>query len=411
MPHNAPQRTSAVIFVTSWTLGTLTVLAVLLLASEIAPTPWTHITVRGTKCFQSPINGWYLSDGKHNCLNGADISDVKRTIHPDNTYYTFQVPEMKGVTTVGFSRWQWRLYGVLRLHLLFNDGHLSRHSNDIVLKSQLGYMSSDDLYKPTLIATNYQERKLYCSYVKEHVFDGTTYDCSPQVVVVLYSLHHEYYLINMMIPHHREDTNEWVNRNFGRVKDVYITFFSLADWYTKLLVLLQTLFFPVVITILWKFRKSVGELERPPTHLECVLALLAVALTIMNCPLEIVTLVADCPWMIVVNDIRHNFFYASFMTFFLYLTDKHLEPGKLCPHAKKAINISIRSGSLAILIVDMIEHLVNMEHPLAVTFESMHLNMSMLFFAMLGCYLTCITVRTCSCIQDHVVVRDRSNPF
>ncbi|XP_045624019.2 protein wntless [Procambarus clarkii] len=398
MPDNAPKRTSTIIFLTSWTLATLVVVAVVLIGGEIAPTPWTQITVQGTKCFQSPVNGWYFSDGKHDCLSGFDATNIKRTIHPDNTYYTFQVPQMKDSTAPRLSRWQWRLYGVLRLHLLINDGHISRHSNDIVLKSRIGYMDDDDMYNPTLIAENYQERKLYCNYVRKHTFDGMMYDCSPQVVVVLYSLHHDYYLINIMIPHHRDDTNEWVNRNFGRVKDAYITFFSQTGWYTKLLVSLQTVFFPVMSALLWRFRKCVGELERPPTHLECVLALLAVALIVMNCPLEFVTLIADCPWMIVINDIRHNFFYASFMTFFLYLTDKHLEPGKLCPHAKKAINISIRSGTLAILIVDMIEHLVNAEHPLAVTFESMHLSMTMLFFCMLGCYLTCITVRTCSAI-------------
>ena len=42
-------------------------------------------------------------------------------------------------------------------------------------------------------------------------------------------------------------------------------------------------------------------------------------------PVEVASLVVECPWLVVVNDVRKNFFYASFMTFFLYLTDKHLE--------------------------------------------------------------------------------------
>lgn len=42
-------------------------------------------------------------------------------------------------------------------------------------------------------------------------------------------------------------------------------------------------------------------------------------------PLEVAALLVECPWLVVVNDVRKNFFYASFMTFFLYLTDKHLE--------------------------------------------------------------------------------------
>ncbi|KAG7166919.1 wntless-like 3 [Homarus americanus] len=382
MPDNATKRTSTVAFISLWTFATVIVAGVMFIGGEIAPTPWTQITVRGTKCVESPVNGWYFSEGKHSCLNDFDSTGIKTTSHADNIYYTFQ----------------WRLYGVLRLRLLLNDGHLSRHSNSLVLKSRLGYISDDDPYNPTLIDTNYQKRKLYCSFIEKHKFDGETYNCSPQVVFVLYSLYHDRYLINMMIPHHRDDTNEWINRNFGRVKDAYISFFSQAGWYTVMLVSLQTIFLPILAVVLWRFRKCVSDLERPPTHLECVLALLAVAITIMNCPLEFVALIVNYPWLIVVNDIRHNFFYASFMTFFLYLTDKHLKPGVSCPHAKEAINMSIRIGNLAILIVDIIEHIVIILHPLAVTFESMHFSMSMLFFSMLGCYLTCITVRTCSAL-------------
>ena len=72
------------------------------------------------------------------------------------------------------------------------------------------------------------------------------------------------------------------------------------------------------------------------------------------------------------------------------------QPGRVCPHAKRAINISIRSGTLAITIVDMTEHIVTIQNPLAVTYEPTHLILSMLMYAMLTCYLCCISVRTCA---------------
>lgn len=93
----------------------------------------------------------------------------------------------------------------------------------IFLKSRLGYMNENDRYNPTLIAANYQERKLHCVFVRKHKFNGIMYDCSPQVVIVLYSVHHDHYLINILLPLFRDDTNEWVNQNFEDVKNVYIT--------------------------------------------------------------------------------------------------------------------------------------------------------------------------------------------
>ncbi|MPC31347.1 Protein wntless [Portunus trituberculatus] len=247
-----------------------------------------------------------------------------------------------------------------------SECYFSGHSSRVTLKTSLGYTTTGELYRPSLIASSYQERKLSCNSVKRHVFQGQTFDCSPQVLAVLFSLQHDRYLLNLLIPTRREDTNEFTNRNLGRVTDVYVTFFSQAVWYMRVLMALQVLFFPVVAVLLWKFRRSVAALERPPNHLECVLALLAMALLTMNC---------ECAG------------------------GGGGGGGRVCPHAKRAINLSIRSGTLAIIIVDMTEHIVSIQNPLAVTYEPMHLSMSMLMYAMLACYLGCISVRTCAALD------------
>ncbi|XP_050696540.1 protein wntless-like [Eriocheir sinensis] len=402
MPHSSPQRTSTCAFLSLWAAAGLAAAMVVLLGGEIAPTPWTHITVQGTKCVGSAVQGWYFPHGKQGCLTAVDSTNHRQLkemgSHPDNIHYSFQVPPVEGGGG-GYSRWQRRLYAVLRLRLLHRDGYFSGHSSKVTLRTRLGYTQAGQPYTPAVIASSYQERKLYCNSVKRHTFRGQTFDCSPQVLAVLFSLQHERYLLNLLIPTRRDDTNEWTNRNLGLVTDVYVTFFSQAAWYVRVLLGLQVLFFPAVVVLLWRFRRSVAALERPPNHLECVLALLAMALLIVNCPLEVVALLVECPWLVVVNDVRKNFFYASFMTFFLYLTDKHLEPGRVCPHAKKAMNLSIRSGTLAIVIVDMTEHIVSIQNPLAATYEPMHLSMSMLMYAMLACYLCCISVRTCAALD------------
>ncbi|KAG0706574.1 Protein wntless A [Chionoecetes opilio] len=191
-----------------------------------APTPWTHTTVQGTKCVGAPIQGWYFPHGKHGCITAIDSTTNHHkdiASHPDNIHYSFQVPPVEARGGGGFSIWQRRLYAVLRLRLLHIDGHFSGHSSQVTLKTRLGYTSSREPYRSSLIASGYQERKLSCNSIKRHVFRGQAFDCSPQVLAVLFSLQHDRYLLNLLIPTKRDDTNERTNRNLGRVTDVYVT--------------------------------------------------------------------------------------------------------------------------------------------------------------------------------------------
>lgn len=111
-------------------------------------------------------------------------------------------------------------------------------------------------------------------------------------------------------------------------------FFSQAAWYVRVLLGLQVLFFPTVAVLLWRFRRSVAALERPPNHLECVLALLAMALVIVN-----------CEWLGYVC-IRLFFLLICFcyvfisvlpfcLLFFLYYRCQHLDSASSC-----SLNIS-----------------------------------------------------------------------
>lgn len=102
-------------------------------------------------------------------------------------------------------------------------GYFSGHSSSVTLKTRLGYTQPGQPYNPAVIASSYQDLKLYCNSVKHHTFRGQTFDCSPQVLAVLFSLQHEHYLLNLLIPTRRDDTNKWTNRNLGLVTDVYVT--------------------------------------------------------------------------------------------------------------------------------------------------------------------------------------------
>ncbi len=86
---------------------------------------------------------------------------------------------------------------------------------------------------------------------------------------------------------------------------------------------LKTFFFPCVLfEVVWFWRR-ICQLPRGSTLLERTLLALGCSLTLLNAPLEYLTLVADVPWMVLVADIKQGLFYASLMVFWLVFTGEH----------------------------------------------------------------------------------------
>lgn len=92
------------------------------------------------------------------------------------------------------------------------------------LITRLGYTDGDDP-NPTLMAAKIQDRQISCHLRKKHKFGGSTYDCSPMPLVVLYSLYHDHYIINIKVPDREGPHSKKfkINQGFDHIEDLYVS--------------------------------------------------------------------------------------------------------------------------------------------------------------------------------------------
>ncbi|XP_069185590.1 protein wntless isoform X2 [Procambarus clarkii] len=386
---------SIMVVVTTVTVGTL-----------VAPSPWTHTTVKGTKCMaqHSSQHEWFWPSGDHKCQSapaGSSLESSHHNISIRHIIFAFQFPPTKH----GASRWQQRLAGLLRLRLLHEGGQGPAAGTKLSLITRLGYTDGDDPH-PKLMAARMQDRQISCHLRKKHKFGGSTYDCSPMPLVVLYSLYHDHYIINIKVPIMEGPASKdfMINQEFDHIEDLYVSFISQDGHYTKVLVALQTVFFPAVVTLLAWYIRLLWQLCWSFTYFQIMLLFLAVALLLINCPWTYITLLANCPWVIILQDLSLGFFYGTFMTFLHFLTYLYLEPVKRCPKVRTAMVQVISGYTATIFLIDVMEHAILLHNPLPYVWESLHLGLATITVLLVVAYLTYITFRVYSAV---IVVQKR----
>ncbi len=103
------------------------------------------------------------------------------------------------------------------------------------------------------------------------------------------------------------------------------------------------------------------QLPRNSTLLERTLLALATILTLLNLPLELLSLVADVPWLLLVSEVRQGLFYAALMVFWLVFAGEHgiNETGETGERAGLRAywkNLSlVAAGSAALFLFDLWE--------------------------------------------------------
>jgi hypothetical protein len=110
----------------------------------------------------------------------------------------------------------------------------------------------------------------------------------------------------------------------GKLVDLWMIAIHQNGGFTKVWVSLKTIFFPAIILEMYWMVKRLGLLPRPPTLLEKMLLTLGGSLTLLNLPLEYLTLSFDMPWINLFNDIKQGIFYAVLMAFWLVFAGEHL---------------------------------------------------------------------------------------
>ncbi|KAK8746066.1 hypothetical protein OTU49_017247 [Cherax quadricarinatus] len=344
-----------------------------LVGALIAPAPSSVMSILGTKCIDKNYrkDKWYWTRGKGKCQSIIDLQDpVIEDLHinANNMIFTFQAPSPKSKYILDYSRWQQNLIAMMHVDIYYDEEAQFDPQAIMTLEARLGYRNLEDPEdKWTEYASSTEERRLDCTIDPLHKKAEYMYNCSSVPLFELGSLHHDFYLLNVRLPINtaEEPQESNINEDLGLLVDMWVAFIHQNGGFTKVWVSLKTIFFPTIVAIMIWFWRRISLLSRPPALLEYMLMMLGAALTLLNCPLEYLTLVFDCPWMTVVSDIRQGIFYASLLSFWLIFTGEHL----LDDIERNRIRVywrhlsAVFGGCLCLFIFDMCERGVQLRNP------------------------------------------------
>lgn len=143
------------------------------------------------------------------------------------------------------------------------------------------------------------------------------YECDLIPMFELGSVHHRDYLINLRIP---SDANP----NLGMLYDAWIYIIHQNGGFTFVWFSLKTILFPILSTALVWFVWKVAHLDRLTNVLERTLLAVGAAITLMNFPVDWLTLWIDMPFMLLYSDIRQGLFYSVLFSFWLIFVGEHM---------------------------------------------------------------------------------------
>ncbi|XP_063228151.1 protein wntless [Bacillus rossius redtenbacheri] len=359
-----------------------------LIGGLIAPTPTSAESMLATKCFDSGnnTNKWFYSRGRGNCreidLNKNNISDDYTLAN--QLVFVFQLPVPREMTILDYSRWQQNLMGVLQFDIEYQTDMEMANRVTITLDSRLGYRNKgdpDDAWK--MYAASVERRILDCTIDDKR--DKYLYKCSIIPLFELGSLHHDFYLLNVRLP---VDDEKRLNEGLGHVADLWLVAINQNGGFTKVWVSLKAFFFPFILIVLIWFWNRVHQLSRRPALLEYMLLYLGCALTVLNMPLEFLTLAFDMPFMLLLDDIRQGLFYAALLSFWLVFAGEHL---MIQDSSHETLRVywkhlsAVAIGCLSLFVFDMCERGIQLRNPFySIWVSDVGTNLALTFIILAG---------------------------
>lgn len=333
-----------------------------LIGGLVAPTPSGAEKVLATKCLDTS-NGsqtWFSARSERKCKQVNIRKQSEFNLQANNIVFVFQVP--RDYLLHDYSRWQQNLIGVLQVDIAYQPEIEMDEHTVLTLDAKLGYRNKGDKVGDwKYYASSVEERMLHCTIM---VKKPGYHNCSVIPLFELGSLHHDFYLLNIRLPVYE---GKQTNRGIGLVEDLWLVAIHQNGGFTKVWVSLKSVFFPIVIGIMFWFWKRVHQLSRSPALLEYMLIFLGVALSILNAPLEFLTLFFEMPFMLLLCDIRQGIFYAALLSFWLVFAGEHLmiqdnvERNTLRAYWKHLS--AIATGCVSLLIFDVCERGVQLKNP------------------------------------------------
>ena len=362
-------------------LGGATLMLILcgLIGGIVSPAPNSSMQFLASKCVDKSAGKdgkkWYWPRGKGACtkIDHFDAPEAaQQQLTADNIVFAFQMPLPRENKEIDFSRWQQTLMTVLSMDIEYEDGFDHDARVHLLVNARLGYRNKGDApHDWKEYAHSFVHRNLDCD-IDEHLKkEGYYYNCSSIPLFDLASLHHDYYLINLRIPsiYDYDGQEISINDKLGKLVDLWLIAIYQNGGFTKVLVTLKTIFFVAVIAVMAWMYKRLQLLPRSPTLLEKMLLALGFSLTLLNLPMEYLTLSFDMPWINLFNDIKQGVFYVMLMVFWLVFAGEHLindddthgHRNGLFDYWKKLAVVLV--GSLSLFLFDICERGVQLQDP------------------------------------------------
>lgn len=342
-----------------------------LIGGKIAPAPSNVIVVQGTNCVnkggQANIKEWFIPrGGNEKCEKVESLEDKvvqDKGISANQIVFSFWLPHPRDFQQLDFSRWQQNLLGILLLEIQYDQKIELEDNAKITLDVQIGYRQKDEDvndWKP--LASSLEDRQMVCRIDEDQKKDGYNYDCDVMQLFEIGSVHHDYYLVNIRVP---VEPYKGVNMGIGKLTGLTLVAIHQNGGFTKVWFSLKTALFPMVLIVLIWFWRRIRMLTRPPNLLERTLFALGITMTMLNLPLEWLTLAFDMPWMLLLTDIRQGVFYAMMLSFWIIFTGEHImdqaERNRLMLYWKHLLAIII--GCFCLLIFELCERGMQLANP------------------------------------------------
>ncbi|GAB6031384.1 hypothetical protein CHUAL_009166 [Chamberlinius hualienensis] len=347
-------------------------LACFLIGGCIAPAPYNTMSFLSIKCINKDINSrttWSIARAKTfpTCQRVTDFNEITKmkneSITANNIVFTFQMPLPKEGIDLEYSRWFQNFIGVLQFDIEYNKKDSIDGKPSLTLDARLGYRNKDDHEGDwNLLADSVEERELDCSIDENEAKEGQYYSCQTIPLFELGSVHHDYYLLNLRLPIKKNST---MNSGIGKVKDVWLIVINQNGGFTMVWMSMKAFFFPCIIAIMIWYWRRIQMLERAPALLERMLFALGIALSLLNIPIEFLTLAIDMPFMLLLSDIRQGIFYATLLSFWLVFAGEHMmdEVDRSNIQAYWKHLSAVVFGCLCLFVFDMCERGVQLRNP------------------------------------------------
>uniref|UniRef100_A0A094ZMG2 Protein wntless n=1 Tax=Schistosoma haematobium TaxID=6185 RepID=A0A094ZMG2_SCHHA len=276
-----------------------------LIGGLIAPAPNTTDQILMSKCIDrsGDVLKWHFArpisnESCQELLPDGDIEEVVPSdVDANAIVFIAQFPHPRDGMDLHMTRWFQQVIGVLMLDIKQKYSK-ELENTEITFDLRLGYRNHDDpKHVWHELARSVEVRPLKCTLDREakrhqghaHALDeGFYYDCEVLPLFTLASCHHEEYLLNLRIP---VDEKRKINVGVGSIQDVWMVEIHQNGGFTKVWFSLKTFSFPIVLLALIFFGHRVRELERPPNILEKTIFILGICLSILNCPVEWLSLI------------------------------------------------------------------------------------------------------------------------